>query len=447
MINAQQNIREWHGADAPTCARALCREPYALYFDSCRPEHPLNRYSIICWAPAETITAKNGTITHNDADVGPGDVFSFLQDRLRAYDFAAAKDIPALPFIGGAAGYFGYDLGRTLEVLPATAQDDINMPDMMIGIYTNALVFNHSTDKAWLIGEEPQIKETPSPAQNDTSLDWKFIKTEEEYCADIQTAIDYIYAGEIYQVNLSRRMDAPLPPGFDALDHYMMLRTINPAPFCSYMNFGDIALSSTSPERFLFVEGKNAESRPIKGTLPSDQGAALLQNSAKDRAENTMIVDLLRNDLSKICDFHSVKVPALCALETFAGVHHLVSTVTGTLRGDKDALDLLRACFPGGSITGAPKIRSMEIIEELEPTRRGAYCGAMGYIGFDGKMDTNIAIRTLIYANGRAYLQTGGGIVSDSVPAKELQESLDKAAKILESFETTAQQKRKAQRA
>ncbi len=158
-------------------------------------------------------------------------------------------------------------------------------------------------------------------------------------------------------------------------------------------------------------------------------------NSAKDRAENTMIVDLLRNDLSKVCDYHSVKVPELCTLETFEGLHHLVSTVRGILANNKTPLDVLRACFPGGSITGAPKIRAMEIIEELEPTRRGPYCGAMGYIGFNGRMDTNIAIRTLIYANNKAYLQTGSGIVSDSIPEKELQESLDKAAKIFESFD------------
>ena len=427
-------IKQWHGADALTCYQALQDQPYALFFDSNRPSHPLNRWSFICRNPVETITAKNGVITHNDDVIEPQDIFSFLQSRLDTYNF----DLPNhdIPFTGGVAGYFGYDLGRQLEKIPTIAQDDMNTPDMMVGIYTNVLAFDHQNDQAWKIGNDsvPAIKSTATDQK--IELHWHSEKSDQDYCADIQTIIDNIYAGEVYQVNLSRRFESDLPQNFNPFAHYRNLREINPAPFSAYMNFGDIQLASCSPERFLSVSGQSVETRPIKGTLPSTQSADILINSAKDRAENTMIVDLLRNDLSKVCDYHSVKVPELCQLETFEGLHHLVSTVKGTLQKNKKPTDVLRACFPGGSITGAPKIRAMEIIEKLEPARRGAYCGAIGYIGFNGKMDSNITIRTLIYANNKVYLQSGSGIVSDSVPEKELQESLDKAAKIFESFES-----------
>lgn len=427
------DIKQWPEEDAAECYEAVAHEPYTLFFDSNRPSHPLSRWSFICWHPTETITAKNGVITHNGIEIGASDVFSFLQERLDDNKFSYPET--DIPFTGGIAGYFGYDLGRQLEVIPSLTTDDINIPDMMVGIYTNVLAFDHQNNKAWKIGdaEFPKSNQIPTHKYTDI-LDWTPLKTKEDYCGDIQKAINYIYAGEIYQVNLSRRFEAPLPQNFDTYAHYKNLRIINPAPYAAFMNFGDVQLASSSPEQFLSVDGENVETRPIKGTLPSSQSAEILLNSAKDRAENTMIVDLLRNDLSKVCDYHSVKVPALCQPETFEGLHHLVSTVRGTLAKNKRPLDVLRACFPGGSITGAPKIRAMEIIEELEPTRRGAYCGAMGFVGFNGRMDTNIAIRTLIYANNKAYLQTGSGIVSDSVPEKELQESLDKAAKIFESF-------------
>ena len=425
------NIQKWNGPNAITCAQALSDKPYTLFLDSSRPSHPLNRYSIICWDPIETISTKNRTITHNGNIIGQKDFFDFLQNRLNHYP----KYNSDLPFTGGAAGYFGYDLGRQIETIPTIAQDDLNTPDACIGIYTNALVFDHNQNEAWLIGDTPEINPRHTP-YNTPNLQWHPLKNDTDYCADIAKIIEEIYAGEVYQVNLSRRFDADLPENFNVFDHYKILRDVNAAPFAAYMNFSDIKLASTSPERFLQLKDNQVETKPIKGTLPISEPVEKLQNSPKDRAENTMIVDLLRNDLSKVCDFHSVKAPKLCDIETFEGVHHLVSTVTGTLRKDKTATDLLRACFPGGSITGAPKIRAMEIIEKLEPTHRGPYCGAIGYIGFDGNMDTNIAIRTLTYANDKVYLQTGGGIVSDSAPEKELQETLDKADKIFESFET-----------
>lgn len=425
-------IEKWEGSNALECYQAIHDQPYALWFDSNRPSHPLNKWSFICWNPIETITTKNGVITHDGKVIDATDIFEFIQSRLNKY--AISADTTDIPFTGGFAGYFGYDLGRQLENIPENAIDDINMPDMMIGLYKNVLAFDHKNNEAWKFGNTPFPKTKNTFPKQNNNLEWQTQKSEKEYCADIQKIIDDIHAGEVYQVNLSRRFDAKLANDFDTFEHYLHLRKVNPAPFSAYLNFGDIKLASCSPEQFLNVKNNAVETRPIKGTLPSSQPADILINSTKDRAENTMIVDLLRNDLSKVCDYHSVKVPNLCNLETFEGLHHLVSTVQGVLKKNNKPTDLLRACFPGGSITGAPKIKAMQIIEELEPTRRGAYCGSIGMIGFNDAMNTSIAIRTLIYANDKAYLQAGSGIVSDSNPEQELQESLDKASKIFESF-------------
>lgn len=426
------HIEPWDRIDAAQCFESIAGQPYALFFDSNDAKHPLSRWSFICWAPIETIEIKNNIITHNGKQIEEKNFFQFLQSRLGAYDF---KNDSNIPFIGGAAGYFGYDLGRQLEDIPTLATDDMDVPDACIGIYKNVLAFDHITGEVWKIGDcnFPEIKKIHEFVA--TPIKWDSQKSEKNYCSDIQKIIDYIYAGEIYQANLTRRFEADLPEDFNRFIHYKYLRRINPAPFAGFMNFGSVTLASCSPERFLSMRDNIVETRPIKGTLPSSHPAAELQNSLKDRAENIMIVDLLRNDLSRVCDFHTVTVPELCTIETFEGLHHMVSAVCGVLQKDKNAIDVLRACFPGGSITGAPKIRAMEIIEEIEPTRRGPYCGAMGYIGFDGAMDTNIIIRTLIYTQDKMYLQTGGGIVSDSDPQKELQETLDKAAKIFESFD------------
>ena len=351
------------------------------------------------------------------------------------------------------AGYWGYDLGRQLEKIPTLTKDDTNTPDMMIGIYTNILTYHHATKKmTFIIHAEneieyekekrflqtiialPKFQEEEEP--NNTQPEWTTTKSEKDYKQDIQTIIDHIYEGDVYQVNLSRRFEAKQPKDFDEFEHYKTLREHNPAPFSAFMNFGALKLASCSPERFLSVQNGQVETRPIKGTMESSAPAKALQNSAKDHAENIMIVDLMRNDISKVCEYHSVQATTLCAVETFKGLHHLVSTITGTLSPDKTPIDLLKACFPGGSITGAPKIRAMEIIEQLEPHRRGVYCGTMGYIGFDGTMDTSIIIRTLIYTNDKIYLQTGGGITCESTPNQELQETLTKADKIFESFKT-----------
>lgn len=414
-------------------ADKMAARPYSLFFDSNRPQHPESKWSFLCYNPIETITAKNGIITHNGAVINDTDIFNFLQTRLNAYDFQDSSDIP---FTGGIAGYWGYDLGRDLENIADNTLDDLNLPDLCIGIYTDVIAHNHEQNKTWQISEPPQSYPKLKRSPQTTSVDFKAKKSDEDYKGDIQKIIGYIYAGEIYQANMSRRFDSVLPENFNSYTHYKSMRGVNPAPFSAYMNFGTFQLGSCSPERFLKLSGNHIETIPIKGTLPAHKNSDILKNSLKDRAENLMIVDLLRNDISKVCTPHSIKVPALCEIETFEGVHHMVSTVTGELNKNETALSLLKSCFPGGSITGAPKIRAMQIIEDLEETRRGPYCGAMGYVDFNGNMDTNIIIRTVIYQDGKAYLQTGSGIVSDSDPAQELQEGLDKASKIFESFQS-----------
>lgn len=434
--------------------------PYSLWLDSADTNHPGARYSFILCHPLETIESKDGvtTLTSIQGQLRKEqDPFAILQERLQSFSPGnkhLMRKVP--PFQGGAAGYFGYDLGRNLERLPEKAHNDPTVPDMAVGIYDMVFAYDHDLERSQIIvqalhKEEARQKHAhmlrllsrkPVLTQNSFVPQWRAAYSEAEYKNRVQKIIDYIHAGDIFQANFTQRFDAALPRDFDAFVHYLHMRISNPAPFATFMNLGNIQISSASPERFLKTSGARAETRPIKGTRPrsSDKDIDILNrnallNSEKDTAENTMIVDLMRNDFSRICTPESINVRELCVMESFASLHHLVSTVEGRLPNDKDSLDLLRACFPGGSITGAPKIRAMEIIEELEDTRRGPYCGAAGYIGFDGNMDTNILIRTLIYNGASVSLQTGGGIVADSRPAAEYQEMLDKAEAIFKSFE------------
>ena len=255
----------------------------------------------------------------------------------------------------------------------------------------------------------------------------------------ILKAKEYIAAGDIYQVNLSQRFTAKIatPP----LALYKIVRTLNPAPFAAYLKFGEITVISSSPERFLRIAGNSVETRPIKGTRPRGEGKVEdeklkkeLLKSTKDKAELIMIVDLERNDLGRVCEYGTVRVPEIITLETYATVFHLVSTITGTLKADKDHIDCIKACFPGGSITGAPKIRSMEIIDELEPTQRKIYTGSIGYVGFNQQTDLNIVIRTMLYCDGTVHFQVGGGIVADSDPALEYEETLHKGRALVEAL-------------
>lgn len=458
MVRERQKrlfVYDWQGPDAATCFTPLSALPYSIFLDSNMGGHALSRVSYVLWHPFETIESKNGrvTITNRDHQFSyNADLFKVVRERMALWgeNRTLQKNLPA--FQGGAAGFFGYDLARQLERLPAKA-NATSQPDACIGLYDKVLAFDHVAGKAVLmIAAESEAEAAVHKAfledcirvhapkeQGAFDISWKTDKDDPAFERDIARIVDFIHAGDIFQANISRRFSAALPDGFDAYAHYRTLRQINPAPYAAFMNFGSVKLASCSPERFLEVSGRVIETRPIKGTIPSSRPASALSESEKDRAENVMIVDLLRNDLSRVCEDHSIEVAELCNIETFEGLHHMVSTVRGTLRGDQGAMEALRACFPGGSITGAPKIRAMEIIEELEPQRRGAYCGAMAWMGFDGTMDSAITIRTLVYEDGQVYLQTGGGITAMSDPTAEREETLTKAQKIFQSFSPSLQ--------
>lgn len=422
-------------------------EPWAMFFDSAQRRWD-GRYDIVCARPYATLSAWGDRIelvTQEGTRFLQGDALQVLQTLLG--EPAASGD---LPFTGGAAGYFSYDLGRRLEGLPAPVSE---IPDMAVGLYDWALVVDHEARRSWLAG---QGRSAATHEQWDTLLEQfslPFVGGRRlRYSARAEPVIEpdgadyaraftrirrYIVEGDCYQVNLARRFT--VATSGDPWEGYRRLRRDNAAPFGAYLHLPGMQVLSASPERFLQVRDGRVETRPIKGTRPRAadawedcQLAEALHTSPKDRAENLMIVDLLRNDLGKACAIGSVAVPALFEVESFATVHHLVSTVTGRLAPGRSALDLLRACLPGGSITGAPKRRAMEIIEELEPGRRGVYCGAIGYVGFDGAMDTSIAIRTLVQRGGEAQLWAGGGIVADSRCEDELAETLHKAAGLLQ---------------
>lgn len=442
---------EIEGLAPESAFSAVQDRPFSLFLDSADKAHPGARYSYVLFDPEKTFTF--------DAD-STGDPLQLIQDAL-GKSMPARKDLP--PFQGGLAGLFSYDLGRCFERLPSTAARDTHQPLMAVGLYNRLIAFDHARGKSWIIVRAHTEQEaqkhyhdmlklirsgTSAPPHQAATIEFTPQKTAGDYKADIARVIEYIKAGDIFQANLAQRFEADTPEHFASYTHYLKLRTQNPAPYAAYMNLGETVIASASPEQFLHLQDKHVTTRPIKGTSPrfddvgkDAESRKRLLASAKDKAENIMIVDLLRNDLSKVCTPESVDVPTLCALESFAGVHHLVSTVAGTLKDECNAFDLLRACFPGGSITGAPKIRAMEIIDELEPSRRGAYCGSVGYIGYDGAMDTNILIRTLVYHNGKVYLQSGGGITASSDPNAEYQETLDKAARIFDSYKTPALKK------
>lgn len=428
--------------------------PWFVYLDSCAGRSSGGRYDIISADPIATFTTRGADTTierQGQREVSRADPFALLQTELQG----GAVSNGDVPFVGGALGYFAYDLGRRIEDIGTHAEHDIDIPDMAVGIYDWAAVFDHELRRAWLVSQESceqdldhwlNVLTTPdpvTPAAYATSFQVTSPVRPEitfaQYAEKFARIKRYIIDGDCYQVNLAQRFSAPVSGS--AWDAYRRLRNLNPAPFSAYLSLADGAILSSSPERFLSVTDRQVETKPIKGTRPraTDRGADRklaeeLKHSEKDRAENLMIVDLLRNDLGKSCAVGSVEVPELFEIESYATVHHLVSTVRGSLADGLENADLLRGCFPGGSITGAPKLRAMEIIEELEPCRRTVYCGAIGYLSFDGSMDTNIAIRTLVHHGERMYCWAGGGIVADSELDAEYSECLDKAAAMLDVF-------------
>ena len=446
-MRAQIPYRE----DSADLFEAIADLPWAMFIDSGPPRGGQARYDILVAEPYATLTTRGAMteIRRGEAvELSPRDPFELLREAL-GQRMAVEDD---LPFPGGAVGYFAYDLGRRIERLPATAEDAERIPEMAVGLYDWALCVDHELRTATLVGAgrdpatamrwnmlverfttlPPQRVRAPFRVLSKVTSNLTRAAYGEAFCR-VQ---DYIAAGDCYQVNLAQRFSARAQG--DGWPAYRQLRLINPAPQAAYLNLPFVQVLSASPERFLMSSRGRVETKPIKGTrrrsgLPQeDMSLAIsLRESLKDRAENLMIVDLLRNDISRVCRTGTVRVPKIFDIESYATVHHMVSTVSGELDEGRDALDLLRACFPGGSITGAPKLRSMEIIEELEPHRRGLYCGSIGYVGFDGSMDTSIAIRTLVYSHGVVRFWAGGGIVADSREEDEYQENLHKGAALL----------------
>ena len=445
--------------DTALRVQRLTARPWFVFLDSCRFAPGAGRYDVVAWDPPMSLCTV-GAVTFI-AEAGAqrssrDDPFALLRTGL-----GPTTERQDLPFSGGAIGAFSYDLARRWERLPVRATRDIDLPEMAVGLYDRALVVDHLEQRAWFVhrglsSAEVEaalalldIPRTLTPAVLAPRFVVNSVVSPElsvaEYAASFARIKRYLADGDCYQVNFTQRFSARAAG--DPFDAYLRLRRLNAAPFAAFMRLPEAALLCSSPERFIAVRDGAVETRPIKGTRPRAQDAACdralaaeLAASQKDRAENVMIVDLLRNDLGKSCATGSVWVPQLCAIESYARVHHLVSSVRGELRAGVDALEVLRGCFPGGSITGAPKLRAMEIIEELEPTRRSIYCGAIGYLSHDGQMDTNIAIRTLLFQRERLYCWAGGGIVMDSELAAEYQESLDKAAALLNVFADAAVQ-------
>lgn len=429
----------------------LANQPWSIFLDSGFPFSLQGRYDIFASDPVTTLVTQGAetTITSSGiASISTDDPFALLKQQLLKHAFSKFAE---LPFNGGALGYFSYDLARRLEKLPMLAIDAEHIPEMAIGIYHWAIIVDHQQQQSWLVGQNLEAEKWQQlidqfsviPARPVISRQFKVTGNivanmdKIQYGAAFNKIKAYLKEGDCYQVNLTQRFSAPCQG--DSWTAYQRLRELNAAPFSAYLNLPEVQILCSSPERFLKVIDGRVETKPIKGTRPrktdpieNQMQIDALLNSAKDRAENVMIVDLLRNDIGKNCRAGSVNVPKLFAIESYTTVNHLVSTVTGILDDGQCAVDLLRSCFPGGSITGAPKIRAMEIIEELEPNRRGVYCGAIGYIGFNGNMDTNIAIRTLVNSNQTIRCWAGGGIVTDSVLAEEYQESFDKAEALLQ---------------
>lgn len=441
--------------DSAVLFAPIAHAPWAVFLDSGQMQGEDARYDILACDPFITLTTQNElteVCDRSGAISSAEDAFALLKSMLQRYACPAERE---LPFSGGALGYFSYDLARRLEQLPVLAKDAEHLPQMAVGIYDWAVVVDHAARRTCLVGQGhddrtharwEQLRAMFSAAS--TAVAGVFRVTSPvvsnldlpAYAAAFRRVLGYIQAGDCYQVNLAQRFCAQAEG--DPWAAYLQLRRISPAPFSAYLNTPAAQVLSASPERFLRVQGRRVETKPIKGTRPrgsdpvQDQAYAdELRSSPKDRAENLMIVDLLRNDIGKNCAVGSVKATRLFELESFANVHHLVSTVTGVLAEGSDAIDLLRGCFPGGSITGAPKLRAMQIIEELEPHRRGVYCGAIGYIGFDGNMDTSIAIRTAVFSDGNIRFWAGGGIVADSEMDKEYRETWDKASSMMQLME------------
>lgn len=465
---------------APELFEPIKDKPYSFFLDSGMDPRRLGRYSFLGGDPFLVMSSRGSEITMirgQDREVQQGNPFDIIGKVLETYRLDHCPT--PVPFLGGAVGYFGYDLCHFTERLPSTAIDDLRLPESYFAFYDTVVAFDHRENKAYIVATGfPEMDEgqrlTRARMRLEDTKDWlcaafgrresslhrrgtskepefrasredrkitlKSNFSPEEYKRAVNRVREYIAAGDVFQVNLSQRFETDLK--IAPYELYRRLRAVNPAPFAGYLNFPEVAIVSASPERFLKVQGDLVETRPIKGTRPRGRNsvederlADELTHSAKDHAENLMIVDLERNDLGRVCRYGTVKVTELAILETFPTVFHLTSTVVGRLRRGKSNIDLLKATFPGGSITGAPKVRAMEIIDDIEPTRRSIYTGSIGYLSFNEDMDVNIVIRTFLIKEGKAYFQVGGGIIYDSEPEAEYIETLDKARALVQALQ------------
>lgn len=466
------------GLQAVDAFQRLAGEPGVIFLESASTDAELGRYSFVACDPFQVVRLEHDAPVLDAAHTSVEDGFSKLQAALAPFAAETLAELP--PFQGGAAGLFGYDLSRRLERVGAARFDEFRTPPLVVGLYDAVCAFDHRQQRGWVISQgfpehdparridraavrgrqmlallandgasphratatadpiafEQLAPQYPTARMSDLSSNF----SRDAYLQAVGRVVEYIHAGDIFQANLSQRLLKPA--GCSPVELYLRLRQRNPATFAAFFDMGAFQIVSASPERLVRVRDRQVEARPIKGTRSRrhrpeadlySQDDLLL--SDKDRAENVMIVDLLRNDLSKYCQADSVAVTQLCAVETFQYVHHLVSAVVGRLSQGATSLDLLRGAFPGGSITGAPKVRAMEIIAEQEPTARGPYCGSLGYLGFDGSLDTNILIRTITAGRGWWQVPVGGGIVAASDPHEEYEETWHKAEGMLRAFE------------
>ncbi len=442
---AQPIHQEIAYGNAWNAVRRLANQPGLVFLDSAMAHQHLGRYSFVAADPVATVSSLDD-----------------LRQLLARFPLGHIEGLP--PFQGGAAGYLSYEAARFLEPRLAERIPPSRVPPIEFRIYDRVVAFDHLQQRAFAISTGYperseasrqtraaerlaellyQLGSEPQPRPGHRSIrGWQSNFSRIEYEAAIRRTVEYILDGDIFQANITQRFSAPIPDGFDPLLFYQLLRNRNAAPFAAYLDFGEVVVASSSPERLVHFDGVRAEARPIKGTRRRDADPEIdaaeqqaLLTSRKDRAENVMIVDLLRNDLSRVCKPGSIEVPVLCGLESYAAVHHLTSVVTGRLASEHSAIDLIAALFPGGSITGAPKLRAMEIIAELERAPRNIYCGSLGYLSFSGRVDLNICIRTALFHEGIATVESGGGVTRRSDPAAEYEESLAKVAPILVTFE------------
>ena len=461
-------IDEYDYLDSARLFSLVAEQEWAAFLDSgiLNQKPPVSKHAdfdVLAIKPEITLVCEGEATAiegSNKSKVSTEDPLELLNQYLP--NIKSDKTVPYMP---GAIGYFSYDLARRFEQLPNSAVDDEHLPEMAMGIYSSVVVVDHRNKKTLLVSVDlsPKSKEVLTEWRElidnaldepvfDQHVEQRLVFDEISECTDrdgydqkFDAVRNYTIDGDCYQINLAKRFSSKVISEGNSWLTYVALRQLSPAPYAAYFNYPFATVLSNSPESFIRCREGHVVTSPIKGTKARDRLdkvndkkiAEALYNSAKDRAENVMIVDLMRNDLSRCCELGSVKVPSLFTVHSFANVHHLISTIEGKLKSDLHSLDLLRACFPGGSITGAPKIRAMQIIEELETYRRGLYCGAIGYVGMNGDLETNIAIRTIVIKDGEARFAAGGGLVIDSNRDDEYQEIIDKASMMTQTLTST----------